>query len=77
VADHYDSRGELWRVSEGHAMQFVNVDALWYVSITNYDLSSGRYMVELNSEERNAFKFGSQVKRKDFTTSAIRRSGKR
>ncbi len=77
VADHYDSRGELWRVSEGHAMQFVNVNALWYVSITNYDLSSGRYMVELNSEERNAFKFGLQVKRKDFSTSAIRRSGKR
>ena len=77
IADHYDSRGELWRVSEGHAMQFVNVDTLWYVSITNYDLSSGRYMVELNSEERNAFKFGSNVKRKDFTTSAIRRSGKR
>jgi hypothetical protein len=75
VADHYDTRGELWRVSEGHAMQFVNADALWYVSITNYDLTSGRYMVELNSEERNAFKFGSLVKRKDFSTSAIRRSG--
>ncbi len=77
IADHYDSRGELWRVAEGHAMQFVNAHALWYVSITSYDLSSGRYVVELNSEERNAFKFNSVVKRKDFTTSAIRRSGKR
>ncbi len=77
IADHYDKRGELWRVSEGHAMQFVNANTPWYTSITNYDLVSGRYMVELNSEERNAFKFGSVVKRKDFTTAAIRRSGKR
>ena len=77
VADHYDGRGELWRVSEGHSMQFVNVDAPWYVALTNYDLQSGRYMAELNNEERNAFKFGSFKKRKEFTTSAIRRSGKR
>ncbi|MEH6345748.1 MAG: DUF1329 domain-containing protein [Bermanella sp.] len=77
VADHYDNRGELWRVSEGHTMQFVNANTPWYSSITNYDLVSGRYMVELNSEERDAFKFNAQVKRKDFTTGAIRRSGKR
>ena len=77
VADHYDNRGELWRVSEGHAMQFVNANTPWYSSVTNYDLVSGRYMVELNNEERNAFKFNAKVKRKDFTTAAIRRSGKR
>ncbi len=77
VADHYDGRGKLWRVAEGHSMQFVNVDAPWYVASTNYDLVSGRYMAELNNEERDAFKFGSFKKRKEFTTSAIRRSGKR
>jgi hypothetical protein len=77
VADHYDSRGQLWRVAEGHAMQFVNANTPWYIALTNYDLMSGRYMAELNSEERDAFKFGSEVKRKTFTTSALRRSGKR
>ncbi len=77
VADHYDQRGQLWRVAEGHAMQFINVDTPWYTSITNYDLVSGRYMVELNIEERNAFDFKQELKRKDFTTAAIRRSGKR
>ncbi len=77
VADHYDQRGQLWRVAEGHAMQFVNVNTPWYTSITNYDLLSGRYMVELNIEERNAFDFKQKLKRKDFTTAAIRRSGKR
>jgi len=77
VADHYDNRGQLWRASEGHAMQFVNANTPWYVSNTNYDLFSGRYLVDLNNEERNPFVFGKQVKRKDFTSSAIRRQGKR
>jgi len=77
VADHYDNRGQLWRASEGHAMQFVNANTPWYVSNTNYDLFSGRYLVDLNNEERNPFVFGKKVKRKDFTSSAIRRQGKR
>ena len=77
IADHYDNRGELWRVSEGHALQFVNANTPWYVSTTNYDLFSGRYIVELNNEERDPFKFGVQVKRKHFTAAAIRRQGKR
>ena len=77
IADHYDNRDVLWRVSEGHALQFVNANAPWYVSTTNYDLQSGRYLVELNNEENEPFKFGKQVKRKSFSASALRRSGKR
>ncbi len=77
LADHYDSRGDLWRTSEGHALQFANGNTLWYASIANYDLFSGRYVIELNSEERNAFMFARKLKRKHFTTGAIRRLGKR
>jgi hypothetical protein len=64
-------------MAEGHSMQFVNVNAPWYIAQTNYDLLSGRYMAELNNEERNAFVFGAQFKRKDFTTTELRRSGSR
>ena len=77
IADHYDNRGELWRASEGHALQFVNANTPWYVSTTTYDLFSGRYLVELNNEEKDPFNFGKQMKRKSFTASAIRRSGRR
>ncbi len=77
VADQYDNRGVLWRVSEGHALQFVNANTPWYVSTVHYDLQSGRYLVDLSNEERNAFKFGAKVKRKTFTAAALRRSGKR
>ncbi|OUR84560.1 hypothetical protein A9Q77_01380 [Marinomonas sp. 42_23_T18] len=77
LADQYDNRGQLWRASEGHALQFVDANAPWYVSVTNYDLFSGRYLVELNNEESKPFNFDKKVKRKDFTASALRRAGKR
>jgi len=77
LADHYDNRGVLWRASEGHSLQFVNVNTLWYASTISYDLFSGRYSVELNNEENEPFKFNKTMKRKQFTAGAIRRSGKR
>lgn len=77
LADHYDNRGILWRTSEGHALQFVNANTLWYVSSTNYDLISGRYLVELNNEEKEPFNFGKPSSRQQFTAAAIRREGKR
>jgi len=77
IVDHYDNRGQLWRASEGHALQFVNANTPWYVSDTSYDLLSGRYLVKLSNEERNAYVFDKKVKRKDFTSAAIRRMGKR
>ncbi len=75
-ADHYDNHNILWRVSEGHAMQFVNANTLWYIASSNYDLLSGRYLLELNNEERNPFNFGNKMKRKQFTAGALRRSGR-
>jgi len=77
LADHYDNRDELWRVSEGHSLQFTNVNTPFYISTTNYDLLSGRYIIELSNEEREPFKFDSEMSRQQFTTSSIRRQGKR
>jgi len=70
-------RAKLWPVSEDYAMQFVNANTTWYVANTSYDLISGRYVAELNNEERDAIFFGEKMKRKEFTTSALRRSGRR
>lgn len=77
LVDHYDNRGQLWRASEGHGLQFVNANTFWYVSEISYDLLSTRYQVRLANEERDAYVFGKKVKRKNFTASAIRRAGKR
>lgn len=75
--DQYDNRGELWRVSENHALQFVNVSALWNVGDVVYDLLSGGYLATLSNEEENSYDFSFRADRSDFTTSALRRSGKR
>ena len=77
LADHYDNNGQLWRAAEGHSLQFVNSNTPWYVSSTSYDLFAGRYLISLTNEERNPYVFDKEVKRKYFTSAAIRRMGKR
>ncbi len=78
VVDHYDARGELWRVAEAHAFQYRDASVPWHVGEVLHDLLSGRYLAgSLTNEEKEGFNFGIALKRKAFTTSAIRRSGKR
>ncbi len=77
IADHFDSRGLLWRVAEGHMLQFTNTNVPWYVAMANYDLLSGQGMLELNNEEKEAFKFNIKRKHSDYTASSLRRAGTR
>lgn len=78
VIDHYDGRGELWRVGEAHAMQFYDQDVPWYAVESLYDLLSGRYLVlGLTNEENNPYTFGIDRRSRDFTPAALRRAGLR
>jgi len=78
VIDQYDGRGELWRVSEAHAVQFYDRDVPWYAVETIYDVLSGRYLVlGLTNEEANPYEFGIQRQSRDYTPAALRRSGVR
>ena len=77
VIDQYDGRGELWKLSEAHNIQFYDVDTPWMVAETLHDLNSGRYLVTgLSNEEPVFMIWGKKVKRKDFSTSALRRLGR-
>lgn len=77
VIDQYDGRGELWKLSEAHNIQFYDVDTPWMVAETLYDLDSGRYLVTgLSNEEPTFMVWGKKAKRKDFSTSALRRLGR-
>lgn len=77
VIDQYDGRGELWKLSEAHNIQFYDVDTPWMVAETLHDLNSGRYLVTgLSNEEPTFMVWGEKVKRKDFSTSALRRLGR-
>lgn len=78
VVDHYDGRGELWRVAEAHAMQFYDQDLPWYAFETLYDLLSGRYLVlGLTNEESNPYQFGVERRSREYTPAALRRAGTR
>jgi len=77
-ADLYDNRGELWRVSEGHALQYQKVGGMYYAGTVTYDVLSGGFIAEFSNEEgAEGFNFDFTASRRDFTTSALRRAGKR
>ena len=76
--DHYDGRGELWRVAEAHNIVYYDAKVPWYAIETLYDLNSGRYLVMgLDNEEDSSYKFGFERNQKDYTPAALRRSGRR
>lgn len=77
IVDHYDSRGQLWRVAEAHNVMFFDVNTPWMVAETLYDLDSRRYLVTgLSNEEPRFITWGAEADRKDFSTSALRRIGR-
>lgn len=76
VVDHYDGRGQLWRVGEAHQMQYQDAQVPWLTAEALYDLQSGRYLVgSLTNEEGDGFDFNARFKHSDFTPQAIRRMG--
>ncbi|MAA72082.1 MAG: outer membrane lipoprotein-sorting protein [Bermanella sp.] len=76
--DHFDGRGDLWRVAEAHNMFFYDHKVPWYTIETLYDLQSGRYLaLGLDNEESKPYNFGFTRSEKDYTPSALRRSGVR
>jgi hypothetical protein len=78
VIDHYDGRGELWRVAEAHNIMFYDRIVPWYTLETIYDLNSGRYLVNgLDNEEDSSYDFGFERSSGDYTPAALRRSGRR
>lgn len=78
VIDHYDGRGQLWRVAEAHAQNYYNYQVPWTTLETLYDLQSGRYLaLGMKNEEKRAYEFGFTARTSDFTQAALRQDGVR
>ncbi|MBC2657986.1 DUF1329 domain-containing protein [Pseudomonas sp. MSSRFD41] len=78
VIDHYDGRGQLWRVAEAHAEDYYDKQVPWYALETLYDLQSGRYLaLGMKNEEKQAYDFGFTATTSDFTPAALRQDGVR
>ena len=77
VADKYDARDQLWRVSEAHSINLYNIPMTYPMLEVHYDLQSGRYLaMGLRNEEPKVYE---PIKRTeaDFTPSGLRGLGTR
>ncbi|MDM7858543.1 DUF1329 domain-containing protein [Thiopseudomonas acetoxidans] len=78
VIDHYDGRGNLWRVAEAHALQYFAQQVPWYAVETLYDVQSGRYLaLGMKNEERRSYEFNIEATSGEFTPAALRQAGVR
>ncbi|HKK16213.1 MAG TPA: DUF1329 domain-containing protein [Gammaproteobacteria bacterium] len=75
AVDQYDNRDQLWRVSEGFAMNFYDVPNLWTSLEVHTDLQAGRYLAIGLFNESDPYNFNVQFSDVDFTPAALRRQG--
>lgn len=74
--DCYDSRGQLYRVQEGHAINYYNLPSLWTDLELVMDLSNGRYLaLGLQSEEPKSYNFNIKRTPSDYQPSVLERMG--
>jgi hypothetical protein len=78
AVDCYDNRDQLWRVQEGHSIEYYDVPTFWTTLELTYDLQSGRYLaLGLDNEEPRTVNFALKRTAADFTPAAIARRGTR
>ena len=77
LADIYDNRDQLWRVSEGHVINFYEKPLTWPTLETHHDLQAGRYLALGLDNEFPMCTYDAKFKSRDFNPSALRRAGRR
>jgi len=77
AADIYDNRDNLWRVSEGHCINYYEVPTFWTTLEVHYDLQSGRYLALGLDNEAKMYDFSIMRTDKDYSQGALRRAGRR
>jgi len=76
AVDCYDARGQLYRVQEGHAMNYYDLPSLWTTLELVMDLSNGRYLaLALQNEEPKSYNFAIKRTPDDYQPSMLERRG--
>jgi hypothetical protein len=75
--DQYDSRDQLWRVSEGHVINYYELPALWTTLEVHTDLQAGRYLAIGLDNSNRMYDFRIERSPADYTPAALRREGRR
>jgi len=74
-ADQYDGRGNIWRVSEAHNLNYYEVPVTWDTLQVHYDVINGRYLAYGFNNGGPVDEFNLQLKKRDFTPQKLRRMG--
>lgn len=77
LADIYDNRDQLWRVSEGHVINYYQKPLTWLTLEVHTDLQAGRYLALGLNNEYDMCTWDVEVTGRDFTPGALRREGLR
>ena len=77
LADIYDNRDQLWRVSEGHVINFYEKPLIWPTLEVHHDLQAGRYLALGLDNEFRMCTYDVSFKDRDFNPSSLRRAGRR
>ncbi len=77
AADQYDPRGQLWRVSEAHCINYYEVPTFWSTLEVHTDLQSGRYLAMGLDNENKMYDFSIKRTPADYTPDSLRREGVR
>ena len=78
AVDCYDTRDQLWRVQEGHAIEYYDVPSFWTTLELVMDLQNRRYLaLGLDNEEPRTYDFHIKRTVADYQVSALRSRGTR
>lgn len=77
VADIYDNRDQLWRMSEGHVINYYEKPLIWPTLEVHSDLQAGRYLAFGLDNEFPMCAWDAELQARDFTPAALRREGRR
>lgn len=79
IADQYDGRGELWRVSMAYLKNYYEMPLVWSAIDVYHDLQARRYHVQgLDNEERGTIDYSvAPPGKRYFKPSELRRRGRR
>jgi hypothetical protein len=77
VTDIYDNRDELYRVGVAHGINYYEVPTQWSTLEVFHDLQSRRYIAMGLDNEAKMYDFSAKLKDISFTSSALRREGRR
>ena len=73
--DQYDARGQLWRISEAHCINYYDQLTFWSTVEVHTDLLAGRYVALGMDNEEKMYDFSIKRTPQDFTPASLRMEG--